>query len=182
MSMKKNTLNYLIKRIAFLFFIGSSFSTFAQQTPEVQVKESLWKNVQFGGGLGLGIGSGYTNISVSPSAIYNVNQYFSAGIGLQYSYLQQKDLYKSNMYGGSIIGLVNPISEIQLSLELEQLRVNVDYEGIVSGSQDFWNTGLFFGAGYRLDNVTIGARYNVLFENDKGVYGDALIPFVRVYF
>jgi hypothetical protein len=62
------------------------------------------------------------------------------------------------------------------------LRVNVDYEGVLSGSQDFWNTGLFLGAGYRAQNVTIGARYNVLFDKDKSVYSDALMPFVRVYF
>ena len=53
------------------------------------------------------------------------------------------------------------------------------YNGI---SDNFWNTGLFLGAGYRMENVTIGARYNVLFQEDKGVYGDALMPFVRVYF
>ena len=179
--MKKNTLYNLTKRVAFLFLIGLSFSTFAQQTPETQAKDNFWKDVQFGGGLGLGIGSGFTNISVSPSAIYNVNKYFSAGVGLQYNYLKQKNAFSSSQYGGSIIGLVNPIEEIQLSVELEQLRVNVDYEDI-NVSDNFWNTALFLGAGYRMENVTIGARYNVLFDKDKNVYGEAFMPFVRIYF
>lgn len=179
--MKTNLPKKLTKTILFLLLIGFSFSVSAQQTPQSQQKSDFWNNVQFGGGLGLGFGSGYTNISVAPSAIYNLNQYVSLGVGVQYSYLKQKNFYSSSMYGGSLIALFNPIEQIQLSAELEQLRVNLKYDGS-SVTDDFWNTGLFLGAGYRMDNVTIGARYNVLFNNDKGVYGDALIPFVRVYF
>ena len=180
--MEKNLLNILTKRVTFLYFICLTLSVSAQQTPHNELKSNFWNKVQFGGGLGLGFGSGYTNISVAPSAIYNVNEYFSAGVGVQYNYLKQKNFYTSSQYGASIIGLANPIPEIQLSVELEQLRVNVDLEGSNSNSADFWNTGLFVGAGYRMENVTIGARYNLLFNKDKGVYGDALMPFVRIYF
>lgn len=179
--MKKNILHNLTKRILFLFFISMSSAVLAQQTPVIKAKSDLWSNVQFGGGLGLAIGSGFTNISVSPTAIYNFNEYVAAGIGLQYSYLKERDFYSSSMYGGSLIGLFNPIEEVQLSVELEQLRVNLKAENS-NFTNDFWNTGLFLGAGYRMDNVTIGARYNVLFVEDKGVYGEAFMPFVRVFF
>ncbi|MFY7740078.1 MAG: hypothetical protein ACOVQC_06135 [Flavobacterium sp.] len=154
----------------------------AQENPNTENKSDFWSDVQFGGGIGLALGSGYSNISISPTAIFNVNQYVSVGAGLQYSFLKQSDFYSSHMYGGSVIALFNPIEEIQLSTELEQLRVNVDLEGSNSNSADFWNTGLFVGAGYRMDNITIGIRYNVLFNNDKNVYADALMPFVRVFF
>ena len=100
----------------------------------------------------------------------------------QYSFLKQKGFYSSNIYGASFIALFNPIEEIQLSTELEQLRVNRTFEGLSSGSDNFWNTGLFVGAGYRMDNVTIGARYNLFFKTDNGVYGDAFMSFVRVFF
>lgn len=179
--MKKKALHNLSKRLTFVFFTSFCFSIFAQQNTQPQTKSDFWNKVQFGGGLGLGFGSGFTNISIAPSAIYNVNDYFSAGFGLQYNYLKQKDAFSSSQYGGSILGLVNPIPEIQLSVELEQLRVNVDYDDI-DLSDNFWNTGLFLGAGYRAENVTIGARYNVLFDKDRNVYGDALMPFVRVFF
>lgn len=179
--MKKNTLQILTKRLTFLFFIGFSFTISAQQIPENNAKSDFWSRVQFGGGLGLGFGSGFTNIAIAPSAIYNVNEYLAFGAGLQYSYLKQRDFYSSSQYGGSLIGLVNPIPEIQLSVELEQLRVNVSYDD-TNFSDDFWNTGLFLGAGYRQDNFTIGVRYNLLFNEDKNVYGDALMPFVRIYF
>lgn len=46
-----------------------------------------------------------------------------------------------------MIGLLNPIEEVQLSAELEQLRVNVDF-GPFSGSENYWKTGLFLVAGF----------------------------------
>ena len=180
--MKKNALHNLTKRLTFVFFIALSLQMIAQEKPNTENKSDFWSDVQFGGGIGLALGSGYSNISISPTAIFNVNQYVSVGAGLQYSFLKQSDFYSSHMYGGSVIALFNPIEEIQLSTELEQLRVNVDLEGSNNNSADFWNTGLFVGAGYRMDNITIGIRYNVLFNNDKNVYADALMPFVRVFF
>lgn len=162
-----------------LFF--SSF-LFAQQNAfPTKTQNQFWKNVQFGGGIGLGFGSGYTDISLAPSAIYNLNEYVSLGIGVQYKYLKPKGSYASHFYGGSAISLFNPIPEIQLSAELEQLRVNVNLDGSNSNSQDYWNTGLFLGAGYRTRNATIGARYNVLSDKNN-IYGSAFMPFIRVYF
>ena len=169
---------------SFLAIITLLFTTItiAQQTSmPPQPENQFWKNVQIGGGLGLGFGSGYTDISIAPSAIYNFNEYAALGLGLQYKYLKQKDYYASHFYGGSIIGLLNPIRQIQLSAELEQLRVNVNLEGSNSNSQNYWNTALFVGAGYRSGNVTIGARYNVL-DDKNSIYGSAFMPFVRVYF
>lgn len=155
---------------------------FAQQNDlEPKKQNQFWKNVHFGGGIGLGFGSGYTDISLAPSAIYNFNEYVALGVGAQYKYLKQRDFYASHLYGGSVIGLFNPIPEIQLSAELEQLRVNVNLDGSNSNSQDYWNTGLFIGAGYRSGNATIGGRYNVLTDKNN-IYGSAFMPFIRVYF
>ena len=160
----------------FLFFVSTI--GFSQAT----TKSVFWEKVQFGGGLGLGFGTGFTNIAVAPSAIYNVNQYFATGLGLQYNYLSQKNQFSSHQYGVSLIALVNPIQEIQFSTELEQLRVTTSYENPAFASENFWNTALFLGVGYRTNNVTIGGRYNVLYKQDRNVYGSAFMPFVRVFF
>lgn len=160
----------------FLFFVSTI--GFSQAT----TKSVFWEKVQFGGGLGLGFGTGFTNIAVAPSAIYNVNQYFATGLGLQYNYLSQKNQFSSHQYGVSVIALVNPIQEIQFSTELEQLRVTTSYENPAFASENFWNTALFLGVGYRTNNVTIGGRYNVLYKQDRNVYGRAFMPFVRVFF
>jgi hypothetical protein len=75
------------------------------------------------------------------------------GAGIQYTY-SQRNFYNSNLYGGSIITF-NPIPEIQLSAELEQLRVNVSGTGQNNFSDNFWNTGLFHRRGipYRKCNI-----------------------------
>lgn len=176
--MKLDILNHITK----IVFIVTFFSATVDATAQENQDTDFWSRVHFGGGLGLSIGSGYTNITVAPSAIYDFNQYFSAGLGLQGSYVREKKFYESYIYGPSLIILGNPIPEIQLSAELEQLRVNIEYDDILGGSDNFWNTALFLGAGYRMENVTIGARYNVLHDSDKNVYSDAFMPFVRVYF
>ncbi|TDD99414.1 hypothetical protein [Flavobacterium cellulosilyticum] len=145
--------------------------------------DNFWRNVQFGGGVGLSIGSGYTDISVSPSAIYNINPIVAVGTAFQFGYVSSKNYYTSNIYGASLIGLINPIPEIQLSTELEEINVNTDYKSIDgNNSSSFWNTSLYLGAGYRSGNVTIGVRYNVLFDKNKSYYNDPFMPFVRVYF
>ncbi|UFH47408.1 hypothetical protein LNP27_05055 [Flavobacterium galactosidilyticum] len=178
---KKSFLNGYPSLLAIITLFFTTI-TIAQQTNMApQPENQFWRNVQFGGGLGLGFGSGYTDISIAPSAIYNLNEYAALGLGLQYKYLKQKNYYASHFYGGSIIGLLNPIRQIQLSAELEQLRVNVNLVGSNSNSQDYWNTALFVGAGYRSGNATIGARYNVL-DDKNSIYGSAFMPFVRVYF
>ncbi|WP_433834734.1 hypothetical protein [Flavobacterium anhuiense] len=167
-----------------LTVLFSSYSI-AQQKYVIDNSSHFWDKVQFGGGLGLGFGSGYTNISVMPSAIYNVNEIVAVGAGLQFGYLYQKNYYESFVWGGSLIGLVNPIPEIQLSAELEQVRVDTDYEENYyhpGFSDSYWNTALYLGAGYRTKNVTIGVRYDVLYDPNKSLYGSGFMPFVRVYF
>ena len=181
--MGKNDFNSLLKvsTIVFILFISNNL-TGQQQSFSTNPPNDFWSKVQYGGGFGLSLGSGFTDISIAPSAIYNFNSYFAMGAGLQYTYASQRNFYTSNLYGGSLITLFNPIPEIQLSAELEQLRVNVSGSGQNNFNNDFWNTGLFVGAGYRTGNVTLGARYNLLFNEDKGAYSDAIMPFVRIYF
>lgn len=177
--MKVGILNYMTKIVFVISLFAYSGGAKAQEFED----KDFWSRVHFGGGLGVGFGSNYTNIALAPSAIYDFNPYISAGIALQGSYVKDKNFYESYMYGPSLIVLGNPIPQIQLSAELEQLRVNVDYDDKFGVPNDnFWNTALFLGIGYRTNNVTLGVRYNVLHDSGKNVYSDALMPFVRVYF
>jgi hypothetical protein len=150
-------------------------------------KSNFWGDVQYGGGFGLGISRDYTNVLVAPSAIYPINDYFATGVGLQGSFVNAKNYighsYTCKILGGSLIGLVNPFETIQLSAELEEMHVqqNISLDG-GQFKNDFWNTALFLGAGYRSENITIGVRYNVLFKETDGIYADPYMPFVRLYF
>ena len=182
--MQMNRFKTLVKMWSFLLFLAVSNAGFSQEQNLPKAKtDSFWDHVQFGGGFGLAVGNDFTDITIAPSAIYRFNDPFAAGISLQYSHLKQKNFYTSNVVGGSLIGLYNPIEEIQLSVELEEVNVNNTYSDLYGNiKRSFWNTGLYLGAGYCADNVTIGARFNLLFDKDKDIYGDAFMPFVRVYF
>ncbi|WP_348062970.1 hypothetical protein [Flavobacterium sp.] len=182
--MKSTILIGCTKTVFLLVLLAFTNSIYAQQETLPKAKtDDFWEHVQFGGGLGASFGNDYTDITIAPSAIYNFNEHFVFGTGLQYSNLKQKHYYSSNVYGGSLIGLYNPIEAIQLSIELEEVSVNNKYMDLGGNyKESFWNTGLFVGAGYQEGNVTLGARFNVLFDRDKNVYGDAFMPFVRVYF
>ena len=180
----KNALKLLIYigSIATFFYAETSFSQESAPMTGNQ-KSEFWSKVRFGGGLGLSLGNNFTDITVAPGAIYDFNQYISLGFGLQGSYVRQKNVFESYIYGATMIVLGNPIPEIQLSAELEQLRVNTSYGNSFNSAKDnFWNTGLFLGAGYQTNNVTIGLRYNVLHNDNRNVYSEAWMPFVRVYF
>ncbi|WP_159802432.1 hypothetical protein [Flavobacterium sp. MK4S-17] len=143
----------------------------------------FWSRVRFGGSFGLAFGNGYTDVTIAPGALYEINDYVGVGLGLQGTYVNQRRYYSSFIYGASAITVFNPIPQVQLSAEVEQLRVNLDVDdGFSDYTRDFWNTALFLGAGYRMENVTIGLRYNVLFKENDFVYSDALMPFIRVYF
>lgn len=164
--------------IFLLLFMGLNLS-FAQDNSAAS--SDFWKKVRFGGAIGMNFGSNYTEVTLAPSAIYDFNRYFSFGVGLRGSYAQEKNYYESWIYGGSLIALSNPIDFLQLSVELEQLRYNVTNEYPITYEDNFWNTGLYLGAGYFSGNVTVGIRYNVLYNSDE-IYAEPWLPFVRVYF
>jgi hypothetical protein len=169
-----------IKKFVCLVLFIFSIISYSQQDSIKKPKSEFWKKVQFGGGLGLGVGNGFTNISLQPQGIYQVNQKVGLGVGINGSYISQRDLYQSTIFGGSVITLVNPVDFAQLSAEIEQLRVSTSFEN--STSDSFWNTALFLGAGYRSENVVFGLRYNVLHKDSNNVYSQAWLPFVRVMF
>ncbi len=183
MNIKSSINSFLTVFLSCVFYLMMTSTLKAQVYQQTAQKSDFWQRVRFGGGLGLNFGNNFTNINVAPSAVYQVNEYFAAGVGLSGSYVKQKNYYDSYIYGASIITLFNPLPEIQLSAELEQLRVNNTYTQFNPHIEDdFWNTALFLGAGYRVQNFTIGIRYNVLFKESNNVYSEAFLPFVRIYF
>jgi len=180
----------VLLKISMLLFccLISSAELQAQEAPA-----TFWQNVRFGGGIGLSFGNGFFSGTLAPSAIYDFNEQFSAGVGLNGTYNKLKPTdrefgYSSTILGGSLLTLFNVIPEIQLSSEFEQLYVTRKYD--VGNIQTFapveddnyWYPALFLGAGYRTNNVTVGIRYDVLYDEDQSIYANAWAPFFRVYF
>ena len=179
-------MNVSIKYFSFILFcLFFSIITNAQETETdkpPKVKSEFWKKVRFGGGIGLNFSNGYTNVAISPSGVYQFNEQFAGGIGLNGSYSSRKNDFDATVLGGSLIGLFKPIREIQLSAEFEQNNVNYK-DKIYNSNTNYWSPALFLGAGYAIgDFGAIGMRYDVLYNDRKSVYGTAFIPFIRVFF
>ena len=153
--------------------------SFAQNSTN---NSDFWNHVRFGGGIGLGFINNGFNGSISPSAIYQFNDQFAAGTSLNFSYAKFND-DKFLAYGGSVLSLFNPIPQLQLSTEFEQLRINRTlYSQTINIEDNYWLPAFFVGIGYSTPNVTFGLRYDLLYNDNKSIYGNALMPFARVYF
>jgi len=179
-------MNVSLKYFSFILFglvfsiIANAQETETNETPKV--KSEFWNKVRFGGGIGLNFSNVYTNITISPSGVYQFNEQFAGGIGLNGNYSSKKNDFDATVLGASLIGLFKPIREIQLSAEFEQNNVNYK-DKIYNSNTNYWTPALFLGAGYAIgDFGAIGMRYDVLYNNKKSVYGTAFIPFIRVFF
>ncbi|MBI9040086.1 MAG: hypothetical protein JEY78_01710 [Lutibacter sp.] len=168
-------------KTTYLLFIIiiTSLNAFSQKST---TSNNFLENVRFGGGFNIGLGSSYSTFSISPSAIYGFSDEFSAGLGLTYVYIKNKSAYRSttNLFGGSILVLYKPINYLQLSTELEELKINQKYnaEGF---SQ--WQTALYLGLEYVSGNVSVGLRYDLLYDKTKNItQPSALTPVFRFYF
>jgi hypothetical protein len=162
-----------------LFFMLFVFAGSAQNR---NYSTDFWRNVRFGGGIGLGFTNSGFNATLAPSAIYRFNEKFATGPGLNFSYAKFKD-DKLLAYGGSWLSLFNPLPSLQTSAEFEQLRINRTYDdGTVRWEDDYWSPALFLGIGFVNHNFTVGVRYDALYDGNKSIYANAWMPFVRVYF
>ncbi|GLB50737.1 alpha-ketoglutarate decarboxylase [Neptunitalea lumnitzerae] len=152
------------------------FSSFGQDN------DNFWDHVRYGGGVGLSFGSGYFNAGLYPSAIYQFNEYVATGVGVNFAYTNSDGFYESTVWGPSVLAFFNPMQEIQLSSEFEYSNIIRNYGNISSYDENYWQPALYLGAGFRTRNVTVGVRYDVLHDNEKSIYTEAWMPFVRVYF
>lgn len=177
---------YMYKYLITIICLVLSQTTFSQ-SPENQ-EENFWSKVRFGGNVGLGFTNNVFNAVLAPTAVYQFNDKVSAGVGLNFGYStfnNEQAGQKSRLlnYGGSIIGLYSPFQGIQLSLEFEEIGVTQFTEIL---DQDITTSyiypALFVGAGYQTGNVSFGMRYDLLYDEQKSIYGSAYIPFVRVFF
>jgi len=160
--------------ILFTICICFSFVTYGQNN----TKTDFWENVRFGGRFGLNFSNNNTLIAIAPTAVYKLNDIFSFGGGLGYTYSKNGD-YKTNLYTGSMLAILAPYQNLELSTELAQSFVN---QKLGTFSDTYNYPSLFLGLAYRVGNVAIGGRYDVLYDEDKNIYASPFSPFVRVFF
>ena len=175
---------FLNRKISlFLFIIGLYFPHSYLVAQEIEVpKRAFLEDVRFGGSLGLNFTNGYFSGFIAPKAVYDFNRYTSAGIGLAGSY-NNTSRYSSYTAGASVFGLLRPFNPLQLSAEFEEHYVSRDLK--LDGpnlSVSYWYPALFSGLGYNTGPMTVGIRYDVLYDSEKSIYANAFMPFVSIYF
>lgn len=168
----KDKILYTLVLLCLVFFV--KINAQSQREPR------FIDNVRFGGGIGLSLGNNFFSGTLAPIALYEVNPYVLTGVGLNMTYSSFAD-NEILVYGGSLITIARPLPEIQLSAEFEQLRINRSFnDGMVE--DNYWYPALFLGVGYTSGPVTVGVRYDVLYNENRSIYANAYMPFVRVLF
>lgn len=164
------------------------FSSLLPESIVAQTGDSFGDHVRYGGSFNLSFGNNYTTIGISPSAIYDFSNQFSAGASLSYMYARGdyydpilNEDYKgtSNIIGGSLLALYSPIQGAQLSVEFEQMNVN--YSDIF-GSDNYWSPAIYVGAAYYSGNFSFGLQYDLLYTTNKSIYSSSITPIFRAYF
>ena len=179
--MKKLIINISVC-VAFLFFSGQALA----QTTNISVIDSaatIEPRLTFGCGFGINFLGG-TNITLSPNLMYAVSDKFSLGAGIQGSYISIKDVQSTTTIGLNVIGEYNLSKKLTTLLEFAELKVNTKQETAEGEiKNDFWESALFVGAGYNINNkISIGAKFNLLYDEDESVYASPIIPFVNITF
>ncbi|QNM86109.1 hypothetical protein H9W90_03050 [Polaribacter pectinis] len=161
-----------MKKFLCLFLFILSINAFSQ-------KSDFWSDVQFGGGFTLGFGNNQTTVGISPSAIYNFNNGFSLGTGVNYLYSKIND-FSTNVYGASIISLYQTNFGVQFSGDLDYYFANQKNLNGNSYSTNF--PALHLGIAYNQGRFAVGIRYDVLYDENKSVFASPISPVVRFYF
>lgn len=179
--MKFRVLSFVVTIMFSSIIYNANAQTNIDSLGTVTVDSAASKRLKFGMGFGFSFVGG-TNISLSPNLMYRVSDKVSVGAGLQFNYLGIKNLQRSVTYGANVLAFYTPVNKLLTTLEFVQLKVN---RKILADNMedDFWDTALFVGAGYQITpKISAGAKYNVLYNEDKSIYSSPVVPFVNITF
>lgn len=184
--LKSTDLLLLTKPLLLVVFIGLFYSIKIQYVNAQSLNNepsNFWNNVSYGISGGGSFSSGNADATLSPVGVYRFNPYASVGSSLNFAYAKRKNSYESYVIGISLLGIFNPIPEIQLSVEPQQSFVSRNFDSRTEFTdENYWVSSLFLGVGFNAGNVTVGIQYDVLHDPGRSVFIDAWHPFLRVFF
>jgi hypothetical protein len=130
----------------------------AQAQSESTAKGGFQKDKLFtGGSLSLGFGSGYFLGGVNPVLGYSLTSWLDAGIAVNYTFTQQKDISvfddkaRQSLYGGGVFTRIFPVRFLFAQAQLEHNFINFKYYPAGGGNvirEDRNATSLLVGPGY----------------------------------
>lgn len=178
-----------MKKLFLVFVLGFLFlnvqKTFAQtQIDSLKTVENPLnneKNLKFGLGFGLNFVGG-TSVSLSPNLTYRINDKMSAGAGLLFNYNAVKNLQTTTTIGANAIFNYYPLEKLLTMAEFAEMNVNRNNK-VTATKDQFWDSALFVGVGYQITpKISVGGKYNLLYDKDKSVYSSPFVPFVNISF
>lgn len=178
-----------MKKLFLVFVLGFFFlkvqKTFAQtQIDSLKTVENPLnneKNLKFGLGFGLNFVGG-TSVSLSPNLTYRINDKMYAGAGLLLNYNAVKNLQTTTTIGANAIFNYYPIAKLLTMAEFAEMNVNRNNK-VAAMKDQFWDSALFVGVGYQITpKISVGGKYNLLYDKDKSVYSSPFVPFVNISF
>ena len=136
----------------------------------------IFDKIYFGGGFGLDFNQNISSFNLTPYAGYKLTEYWSAGLGLNYQFWQDKILdLKINNYGGNVFVRYKITSQIFVSSKLEYLSVD-----FINNREGFYN--LPVGVGYvlpisRIASLYMIGQYDLLYDVNEtnGAYSSPWI-------
>ena len=186
--MKLLNAKYLILSVLLMTMMSESEVIFAQakkpKTQKPKGEESFWKRTYWGGNLGLQFGT-YTYIEVAPVGAYKITEKLHAGLGITYSYLQDKSVtpaYSSNMYGASVFSRYFIWRDLCAHAEYEYLNREV-YDYMLNEEVRVNLNNVLLGGGYRqwLGDRAF-ATILVLFNLNESYYSPYSNPIIEIGF
>lgn len=120
-----------MKKIILSLFLSLCITaSFAQKAVDFDNDPSFLDRVYVGGGLGFSTSNNLTVITLSPIVGYMITQNLSAGLGVQYQYVNDKFFDTNyNIYGGNVFTRYN-FNQFFLQTEYNRLNLPIfDFSG-----------------------------------------------------
>ncbi|MGK7392203.1 MAG: hypothetical protein ACNS60_17755 [Candidatus Cyclobacteriaceae bacterium M2_1C_046] len=153
--------------VPLIFITCISFTSYSQIDIDFDEDPSFSDRIFFGGGLGFSTNNVATMIAVSPIAGYMITEKLSAGLGVQYQYINYKffDLSVNN-YGGNIFTRYN-IN--QFFAQIEYNLMNMEIPTTADSDVRVYVDRLLIGGGIsqplgRRARVNIVGYYDVFYQ------------------
>jgi hypothetical protein len=138
-----------MKRLFLILFLSLSFSVFSQNADSTKFQK-FSDRILFGGSFFLWFGT-TTNIDISPTVSYLINEKLSAGVGGVYNYYAERNYYNFHIYGAKVFSnyIINENIFVHGEYEILSLPNYFDYGKKHLNEDRFFDTGIYVGGGYR---------------------------------
>ena len=181
--MDKLQISFQMKKIILLFvccFFPVAFCLSQDFNPPVPKPEKekkpfwSWDKVYGGGGVGLWFGGRSTFVNLSPQVGYKITEKYSAGLGITYIYIQDRNYIPPislNIYGGNIFNRY---------LLTDFLFAHAEYE-ILNGNWELTDrrfnlSNVWVGGGLRQHAGNSSINILGLWNLNENIYSKAYFP------